>query len=112
MHRWFTPAWESSEPRGTEPLDRWLVERTHAFAEDAAAGYEAYDTVAVMREFEAYVDDLSNWYIRRSRRRFWDGDEAALATLWYAIVQTLRVLAPILPFVTDQLWPELTEAMS
>ncbi|HEU5405648.1 MAG TPA: DUF5915 domain-containing protein, partial [Gaiellaceae bacterium] len=58
----------------------------------------------VMRELEAYVDDLSNWYIRRSRRRFWADDEAALRTLWYALVQTLRVLAPILPFVTDHLW--------
>jgi len=61
----------------------------------------------VMRDFEAYLDDLSNWYIRRSRRRFWDGDEAALRTLWYALVQTLRALAPILPFVTDHLWRTL-----
>jgi isoleucyl-tRNA synthetase len=60
-----------------------------------------------MRAFEAYVDDLSNWYIRRSRRRFWDEDEAALRTLWYALVQTLRVLAPVLPFVTDHLWHTL-----
>jgi isoleucyl-tRNA synthetase len=60
-----------------------------------------------MRDFEAYLDDLSNWYIRRSRRRFWDEDEAALHTLWYAVVQTLRVLAPIMPFVTDELWRTL-----
>ena len=60
-----------------------------------------------MRHFEAYLDDLSNWYIRRSRRRFWDEDEAALHTLWYALVQTLRVLAPVLPFVTDHLWRTL-----
>src|SRR4029077_7736084 len=60
-----------------------------------------------MGDFEAYVDDLSNWYIRRSRRRFWAEDEAALRTLWYALVQTLRVLSPILPFVTDRLWRTL-----
>ncbi len=104
----FEPAWASlgrTEP--SSPLDRWLVERTRAFAADAGASYDGYDTVAVMREFEAYVDDLSNWYIRRSRRCFWDGDEAALATLWYALVQTLRVTAPILPFVTDRLWRTL-----
>jgi isoleucyl-tRNA synthetase len=54
------------------------------------------------------VDDLSNWYIRRSRRRFWDGDDLApFQALWYAIVQTLRVMAPILPFVTDRLWRTL-----
>jgi len=53
------------------------------------------------------VDDLSNWYIRRSRRRFWGGDEAALRTLWYALVQTLRTVAPIMPFLTDHLWRNL-----
>jgi isoleucyl-tRNA synthetase len=61
----------------------------------------------VITLLEAYVDDLSNWYIRRSRRRFWDGNDAALRTLWYAIVQTLRVAAPIVPFLTDHLWRNL-----
>jgi isoleucyl-tRNA synthetase len=104
----FEPAWSELEPQGElVSLDRWLVERTNAFVQAAESGYEAYETVAVMREFEAYVDDLSNWYIRRSRRRFWADDEAALRTLWYALVQTLRVLAPILPFVTDRLWRTL-----
>ena len=59
--------------------------------EEATAGYEAFLTVDVIRAFEAYLDDLSNWYIRRSRRRFWDGDEVALRTLWFGLVQSLRV---------------------
>jgi isoleucyl-tRNA synthetase len=106
--RGFRPAWSELEPADlSAPLDRWLVERTNAFVFAAEAGYEAYETVAVMREFEAYVDDLSNWYIRRSRRRFWADDEAALRTLWSALVQVLRTLAPILPFVTDHLWRTL-----
>jgi len=103
----FEPQWESLEPAATEPLDRWLAERTHAFVADATAGYESWLAVDVMRDFEAYLDDLSNWYIRRSRRRFWDGDEVALHALWYAVVQTLRVLAPVLPFITDELWRTL-----
>jgi isoleucyl-tRNA synthetase len=105
----FRPDWESLEPAALETaLDRWLLERTRGFVADATAGYESWDTVGVMREFESYLDDLSNWYIRRSRRRFWEGDdEAPLRTLWYALVQTLRVLAPILPFVTDRLWRTL-----
>ncbi len=61
----------------------------------------------MIRLYEAYVDDLSNWYIRRSRRRFWDGEEAALQTLWYALVQTLRVLSPVMPFLTEHLWRNL-----
>ena len=61
-----------------------------------------------MRAYEAYADDLSNWYIRRSRRRFWDGSElVAFQTLWYGLVQALRVMAPIMPFVTDHLWRNL-----
>jgi isoleucyl-tRNA synthetase len=104
----FRPAWSELEPQGDlVSLDRWLVERANAFVRAAAAGYEDYETVAVMREFEEYVDDLSNWYIRRSRRRFWGDDEAALRTLWYALVQSVRAMAPILPFVTDQLWRTL-----
>jgi len=103
----FRPEWGALLPETVEPLDRWLVERTGAFVLAAETAYEEYETVAVMREFEAYVDDLSNWYIRRSRRRFWADDETALRTLWYALVQSLRVLAPILPFVTDRLWRTL-----
>jgi len=61
----------------------------------------------VIRLYEVYADDLSNWYIRRSRPRFWAGDEAALRTLWYALVQTLRVLAPVMPFLTEHLWRNL-----
>jgi isoleucyl-tRNA synthetase len=89
------------------PLDRWLVARTRALVADATAGYEAYLTVDVIRAFESYVDDLSNWYIRRSRRRFWDGDETALRTLWFGIVQSLRVIAPVLPFLAEHLWQVL-----
>jgi isoleucyl-tRNA synthetase len=98
-----------SRPSGDlEPLDRWLVERTHALVAEATAGYESWLTVDVVRAYEAFVDDLSNWYIRRSRRRFWDGDAVALQTLWYALVQGLRVVAPLMPFLTDHLWRVLT----
>jgi isoleucyl-tRNA synthetase len=105
----FRPSWEALNLEGDlAPLDHWLVERTHAFVRDAEAGYESYLTVDVMRAYQVYVDDLSNWYIRRSRSRFWaGGDEAAFQTLWYAIVQMLRVMAPILPFVTDHLFRNL-----
>ena len=75
----FQPEW-GAEPsrRDLRPLDHWLLERTNALVREATDGYEAYLTVDVMRAFEAFVDDLSNWYIRRSRRRFWDGDQTAL----------------------------------
>jgi isoleucyl-tRNA synthetase len=105
------PTWADLEggPRGElEPLDRWLVSRTNALVADATAAYESWLTVDVVRAFDAFVDDLSNWYIRRSRRRFWEGDPTALRTLWYALVQGLRAVAPVMPFLTDHLWRCLT----
>jgi isoleucyl-tRNA synthetase len=103
------PRWADAEapPVRPVPLDRWLLERTSALVEEATAAYEAFLTVDVIRAFDAFVDDLSNWYIRRSRRRFWDGDEAALATLWQALVQALRVIAPVMPFLSEHLWQAL-----
>ena len=53
------------------------------------------------------MDDVSNWYIRRSRRRFWDGDEAALRVLWHALVQGIRGIAPVMPFLAEHLWQVL-----
>ena len=94
-------------PTRCVPLDRWLVERTRRLVADATAAYESWLTVDVIRAFDDFVDDLSNWYIRRSRRRFWDGDETALRTLWFALVTGLRVVAPVLPFLSEHLWDEL-----
>jgi isoleucyl-tRNA synthetase len=107
----WTPTWDdlaNGPVGGAEPLDRWLVERTHALVAEATAGYESWLTVDVVRAYESFVDDVSNWYIRRSRRRFWEGDTDALRTLWYALVQGLRVVAPLMPFLTDHLWRVLT----
>ncbi len=91
------------------PLDSWLVARTRQLVAEATEGYEATLTVNVIRAFEEFVDDVSNWYIRRSRRRFYDFDEAAFRTLWFALVQSLRVMAPVLPFLTDDLWRNLVQ---
>jgi len=107
----FQPVYTDLERNGPaadlQPLDRWLVERTAQLVSEAEDGYEHWLTVDVTRAFEAYIDDLSNWYIRRSRRRFWDGDETALRTLWFGLVQGLRVIAPVMPFLAEHLWQTL-----
>jgi isoleucyl-tRNA synthetase len=104
----FTPEWARLEPDGElRPLDRWLVERTKQLVVEVTAAYEATLTVDVIRAFDAFVDDVSNWYIRRSRRRFYSFDEAAFRTLWYALVQSLRVVAPVMPFLSEHLWRNL-----
>jgi isoleucyl-tRNA synthetase len=94
-------------PPAERALDRWLVTRTHELIGDASRAYEETLTVNVIRAFESFVDDLSNWYIRRSRRRFYSYDDAAFRTLWYAIVQSVRVIAPVMPFLSDSLWRNL-----
>jgi len=69
-----------------------------------ADAYDRYWTPDVTRCFMAFVDDVSNWYIRRSRRRFWNGDPAALQTLWHALVRAVQVIAPVMPFLSEHLW--------
>jgi isoleucyl-tRNA synthetase len=105
----FTPRYADLDgvDDASAPLDRWLVERTRLLVEEATAAYERWLTVDVIRVFESFVDDLSNWYIRCSRRRFWEGDETALRVLWHALVQSLRVVAPVLPFLSEHLWQVL-----
>jgi isoleucyl-tRNA synthetase len=97
---------EGTEPAG-HPLDQWLEARTAQLVAETTQGYEAYLTVNVLRAFESFMDDLSNWYIRRSRRRFWEGDDAALRSLWVSLVQALRVISPVLPFLAEHLWQRL-----
>jgi isoleucyl-tRNA synthetase len=106
------PSWDdlaSGPEDALEPLDRWLVSRTNAFVAEATSGYEHWLTVDVLRAYEAFVDDVSNWYIRRSRRRFWDGENMAFRVLWFALVQGLRVISPVLPFLADHLWRVLVQ---
>jgi isoleucyl-tRNA synthetase len=102
----FRPVW-GDEPSAGRPLDRWLVARTNALVAEVTDAYERYWTPAVTRAFETFVDDLSNWYIRRSRRRFYSYDDAAFRTLWWALVQAVRVVAPVMPFLAERLWQTL-----
>jgi isoleucyl-tRNA synthetase len=89
------------------PLDRWLLARTQRLVAEATDALEAQLTHRLADAYEAFLDDLSNWYIRRSRRRFYAYDDGAFRTLWYALVQSLRVVAPIMPFLADHLWRNL-----
>jgi isoleucyl-tRNA synthetase len=94
-------------PPDLQLLDHWLLERTDQLVAEMTEAYDRYWTPALIKSFESFVDDLSNWYIRRSRRRFWDGDEVALWTLWYALVRSVQTIAPVMPFLSDFLWRTL-----
>jgi isoleucyl-tRNA synthetase len=101
-------SFDSSAP-AAEPqsLDRWLAARTAQLVRDATAEYERFWTPGVVEAFESYTDDLSNWYIRRSRRRFWADDTAALHALFESLKQALIVIAPVMPFLSEYLWRSL-----
>ena len=94
-------------PGELQPLDDWLLERTEQLVAEMTDAYDRYWTPGVMRAFDSFVDDLSNWYIRRSRRRFWNGDQVALWTLWHALVRSVQVISPVMPFLADFLWQRL-----
>ncbi|HUF15281.1 MAG TPA: isoleucine--tRNA ligase [Acidimicrobiia bacterium] len=87
--------------------DRWLLARVGQVVSEAQASLDRLRTDDLVTAFEKYLDDLSNWYIRRSRRRFYHYDEAAFRTLWVGVVTSLRVIAPVMPFLTEHLWTVL-----
>ena len=82
-------------------LDRWALSELHRTVTEVDAAMEAFDTARAGKRLAAFIDDLSNWYVRRSRRRFWAGEPAALATLHECLEVLTRLLAPFTPFVTD-----------
>lgn len=93
-------------------LDRWLISSTEALVRDVTRAYEEYDVVGATRPIELFVDQLSNWYLRRSRRRFWksesdDDKQAAYETLYYVLVTLSKLLAPAMPFMGDEIYRNL-----
>ncbi|HEY1689459.1 MAG TPA: isoleucine--tRNA ligase [Solirubrobacteraceae bacterium] len=97
----------TEEARGDFDLDRWALSRTAATAELVAERLDAYDATSAGRAIAELVDELSNWYVRRSRRRFWDGDHSAFATLRYCLVTVAQMLAPFCPFIADEIYDNL-----
>ncbi len=88
-------------------LDRWALSETHATALEVTAALEDFDSLRAGRRIAQLVDDLSNWYVRSSRRRFWDGDPVALGTLHECLYVVTLLMAPFVPFVTDEVWDAL-----
>ncbi len=112
---WTAPK-QLARPVSDNVLDRWLLARLDETISEMTEAADAYQLAQALRPLRGLVDDLSNWYVRRSRRRFWksedDNDKAqAYATLHYALCRIAQLLAPWSPFVADKLWRGLTEGM-
>jgi isoleucyl-tRNA synthetase len=88
-------------------MDRWIISELNILVQEVDAALEDFDSQIAGRALARFIDDLSNWYVRRSRRRFWDGDTAALGTLHECLVTLTKLLAPLVPFITEQVWQEL-----
>jgi isoleucyl-tRNA synthetase len=107
----FTPGGEGVSVEPSE-LDRWIISELNQLIADVDAGLDAYNPTEAGRRLESFVDDLSNWYVRRSRRRFWksesDADKlAAYTTLYECLVTLSKLLAPFTPFLAEEMYQNL-----
>ncbi|GAA3033815.1 isoleucine--tRNA ligase [Streptosporangium longisporum] len=93
-------------------IDRWALAELHRTVAEVTSSMDVFDTARVGRRLAEFLDDLSNWYVRRSRRRFWAGDTAAFATLYECLETVTRLMAPVVPFTTDYIWDVLRDAGS
>ena len=105
-----------SDDFGNAQMDQWIIERLNETALAVRAELDVYDAEKATQHCEALLDDLSNWYVRRSRRRFWksEGDidkQAAYATLYHVMVEFIKILAPFMPFMTEAMYQNLVRSI-
>ena len=97
------------------PLDIWLVSRVHQVRNQITEGMEAYNIPAALSSVLEFIDDMSNWFVRRSRRRFWKSEDdrdklEAYSTLYYVMIYLAKILAPFTPFLAEELYQKMTGA--
>jgi isoleucyl-tRNA synthetase len=103
----WTPETDAPAVSDRPVLDRWLHAETARLVRGVTEALENFDTQRAGNLIAQFVDDLSNWYVRRSRRRFWDGDPSALATLHSTLETLTRLMAPLTPFITERVWQDV-----
>ena len=94
-------------PATRNMLDRWVLSELNKLVRDVTAAYETYDVLGATRPVADFVDSVSNWYVRLSRRRFWEGDPAALGVLYEVLVKVSQLLAPATPFIAEEIYQNL-----
>ncbi len=102
-------AWtpDAQAPSDRTALDRWALSQAHAMVAAVTEALESFDTQRAGKVLAAFVEELSNWYVRRSRRRFWAGEPQALATLHECLRLVTLAMAPFTPFITERVWQDL-----
>ncbi len=113
----FAPAMPEGEtPQSDNPLDKWILARINQVVERVTTAVENSDAYTGTQFLEGFIDDFSNWYVRRSRRRFWrseqDSDkQMAYATMYHVLVKLAKTLAPFVPFVTEEMYQNLVRGV-
>jgi isoleucyl-tRNA synthetase len=103
----WTPSGEGPPVADRHVLDRWLSSQTQVLIGEVTQALEHFDTLRAGTALAEYIDTLSNWYVRRSRRRFWAGEAGALWTLHETLDVLTRLMAPFAPFITERVWSDL-----
>jgi len=103
---------EGPTPTSDNPLDQWILARLNQALDAISEALTHSDAYSATQDFERLLDDLSNWYVRRSRRRYWKSErdedkDTAYATLWHVLVKMSRALAPLIPFLTETMYQNL-----
>jgi isoleucyl-tRNA synthetase len=107
----WSPSASDPAPADRPVLDRWVLSELNTLIRKVDAAMATFDTHESGKLLAAFIDDLSNWYVRRGRRRFWRGDPAALATLHEALSTVTLLMAPMTPFITERVWQDMVVAV-
>jgi len=113
----FSPVAKKMDEEHLTKLDRWIRSRINSLVALCDTHYDAYDTALVVKATEDFLDDLSNWYVRRNRRRYWksesdDDKMIAYLVLYECIVKLTKLISPIMPFLTEEMYQNLVVQVS
>lgn len=106
---------DGSTPKPDAAIDRWIISLSHKLTHEVEQGMDQYDLADSVEPFVAFIDQLTNWYIRRCRRRFWEDQETpdrsqAFATLYYVLLRLTKIAAPYIPFISEAIYRNLRSA--
>ena len=113
----FDPKKDEISDNDLQLMDKWILSKLHSFIKDSQLSLDEFRADKLMKKFEVFLEELSNWYIRRSRRRFWKSEDdndkkAAYQVLYEVLVSSIKILAPVLPFVTENIYQNLVRNLS
>lgn len=98
-----------SAPKPKNILDKWIISRLNSFIKNTGGAFEGYDTITACSETKNFIDELSTWYVRRSRDRFNDDNKEARQTLGFVLGESAKVMAPVIPFVAEVIYHNVAD---